>query len=116
MTVYVDDWRQPARVGRLTARWSHLTVGPADGLDELHEFAARIGLRRAWFQDQPWPRAHCDVTESKRQQAITARAVAITWREVGRQRRQALTAGRRIRTATAWTADGGAADGAEAGR
>jgi hypothetical protein len=85
MTVYVDDWRQPARVGRLAARWSHLTVGPDDDLDELHAFAAKIGLRRSWFQDKPWPRAHYDVTESKRQQAIRAGAVPITWRQAGQQ-------------------------------
>ncbi len=101
MTVYVDDWRQPARAGRITARWSHLTVGPDDGLDELHAFAARIGLRRAWFQDQPWPRAHYDVTDSKRPQAIAAGAVAITWREAGRQRREAIAARRAAADTTA---------------
>jgi hypothetical protein len=90
MTVYVDDWRQPARVGRLNARWSHLTVGPDDDLAELHAFAARIGLRRSWFQNEPWPRQHYDVTESKRQEAIRAGAVAITWREAGKQMIEAI--------------------------
>ena len=90
MTVYVDDWRQQARVGRLTARWSHLTVGPDDDLEELHAFAARIGLRRSWFQDKAWPRAHYDVTDSKRQAAIRAGAVAITWRQAGRQMTDAV--------------------------
>lgn len=96
MTIYVDDWRQQARVGRLNARWSHLTVSPEDDIAELHAFAARIGLKREWFQDKPWPRAHYDVTESKRQEAIRAGAVSITWREAGRQmvdarRRQAAS-------------------------
>ncbi len=86
MTVYVDDWRQPARVDRITATWSHLTVGPYDDIHELHAFAARIGLRRSWFQDKPWPRSHYDVTESKRRQAIAAGAEPITWREAGQQR------------------------------
>jgi hypothetical protein len=95
MTVYVDDWRQPARVGRITARWSHLTVGPDDHLAELHTFAASIGLRRAWFQDKPWPRAHYDVTDSKRRHAIAAGAVPITWHEAGQQRLEALEAARR---------------------
>jgi hypothetical protein len=98
MTVYVDDWRQRARVGRITARWSHLTVGPGDDLEELHVFAACIGLRRSWFQDQPWPRAHYDVhydvTDSKRQQAIAAGAVLVTWRDAARQRSQAVEAAR----------------------
>jgi hypothetical protein len=94
MTVYVDDWRQPARVGRITARWSHLTVGPDDDLAELHAFAARIGLRRSWFQGKPWPRAHYDVTDSKRRQAIAAGAVPVTWREAGQRRLDALAARR----------------------
>jgi hypothetical protein len=51
------------RVGRVTARWSHLTVGPDGDLAELHAFAAAIGLRRAWFQDKPWPpRLRCQLT------------------------------------------------------
>jgi hypothetical protein len=81
MTVYVDDWRQVARVGQLRARWSHLT---ADSRDELMTFAARLGLRPAWVQhdDDPVMR-HFDVTESKRLAAIRAGATAITWREAG---------------------------------
>jgi hypothetical protein len=47
MTVYVDDARIPARRGRLSSTWSHLF---ADTEDELHEFEARLGLRRSWFQ------------------------------------------------------------------
>ena len=85
MTVYVDDFRIQARVGRLNARWSHLTCGPFDDLEELHAFAAKIGLQHRWFQDKPWPRAHYDVTESKRQEAIRAGATPITWREAGKQ-------------------------------
>ena len=92
MTVYVDDWRQLARAGRITDWWSHLTVGPDDDLAELHAFAERIGLRRAWFQDKPWPRAHYDVTDSKRRQAIAAGAVPVTWREAARQRTRAIDA------------------------
>ncbi len=84
MTIYVDDWRQQARVGRLNARWSHLMAGPEDDLAELHELAQRIGLQRRWFQNKPWPRQHYDVTDSKRAQAIAAGAVPITWREAGR--------------------------------
>ena len=92
MTVYVDDFRVRARVGKITARWSHLTAGPDDDLAELHALAARIGLRRAWFQDKPWPHAHYDVTDSKRLQAIAAGAVPITWREAAEQRVRARQA------------------------
>ena len=47
MTVYVDNFRAPATVGRIRGRWSHLT---ADTPDELHGFAARLGQKREWFQ------------------------------------------------------------------
>jgi Protein of unknown function (DUF4031) len=92
MTVYVDDWRQPAQLGRWPGIWSHLMVGPDDDLAELHEFAARIGMRREWFQDKPWPRAHYDVPEFRRRQAIRAGAVAITYRDAARRRREAIAA------------------------
>jgi Protein of unknown function (DUF4031) len=80
MTVYVDDMRLRARVGRLDARWSHLL---ADDVDELHAFARGIGLRRSWFQGPPGHHPHYDVTDTKRRQAIQAGAKAITWREAG---------------------------------
>lgn len=74
MAVYVDDMRLPARVGRIQARWSHLM---ADTDDELHAFAASIGLRRGWAQYPGTWRSHYDVTDSKRTQAIRAGAIAI---------------------------------------
>lgn len=92
MTVYVDDFATPATVGSIKARWSHLI---ADTPEELHAFAARLGLRRAWFQDPtvngkpkaaPGTRAaenwHYDVTENKRRQAIRLGAVPVPWREI----------------------------------
>lgn len=90
MTVYVDDYRVPASVGRLSGRWSHLFAGPDDDIAELHAFAERIGLRRSWFQAKGWPRDHYDVTESKRQEAIRAGAVPVTWREGGEMRAAAI--------------------------
>jgi hypothetical protein len=84
MTVYVDNARIPARVGRITGRWSHLT---ADTREELHAFAQCLGLRRAWFQTckrsaacRPAERCvhwHYDVTDSKRQAAVAAGAQPI---------------------------------------
>ncbi len=74
MTVYVDDMRMPARVGRIEARWSHLM---ADTDVELHAFAASIGLRRSWAQYPGTWKSHYDVTDSKRAEAIRAGAVAI---------------------------------------
>jgi uncharacterized protein DUF4031 len=99
MSVYVDDARIPARVGRLLGRWSHLT---ADTPAELHAFAVRLGLRRGWFQDRcksrlcprPCPiHWHYDVTDAKRAAAIRLGAVPIGWREMGeimRARRAAV--------------------------
>lgn len=49
-------------------RWCHLF---SEDLDALHDFAARLGLRREWFQRPPkasWP--HYDITAKKRARAI----------------------------------------------
>lgn len=63
MAVYVDDERIPWR-GKL---WCHLV---ADSLDELHGFAASLGLKRAWFQSSSrYP--HYDVTVSVRDKALS---------------------------------------------
>jgi hypothetical protein len=86
VTVYVDDWRQPATVGPVTARWSHLT---ADTAEELHAFAETLGLRRSWFQGHSHDRLrhHYDVTDRLRHEAISRGAVAVTWRQAARDRR-----------------------------
>lgn len=84
MTVYIDDARIPATVGRVAGVWSHLFAGPWDDPAELHQLAAAIGLRRGWYQAKPWPRSHYDVTEPRRRAAIAAGAVPITWKETGR--------------------------------
>ncbi len=70
MAVYVDDavtlWRGE--------RWAHLM---ADTLDELHAFAARLGMPRRAFQDKT-SGAHYDVTAPLRERAIALGAVAIS--------------------------------------
>ena len=82
MSVYVDNARIPARVGRIRGRWSHLISDNPD-LTELHTFAAAIGLRRAWFQPGPTGRhPHYDLTETKRAAAIAAGAVPVSWHQV----------------------------------
>src|SRR5207245_237209 len=95
------DLRMPARVGAITGRWSHLS---ADTVEELHAFAASIGLRRDWFQTCKHNRAcrpatrcvhwHYDVTDSARTRAIAAGAVPIElrqWRHIIHTRRTAVT-------------------------
>jgi hypothetical protein len=53
----------------------------ADTLDELHEMAAKIGMKREWFQDdQRLP--HYDLTVSRRIKAVQAGAVEVGWRDV----------------------------------
>jgi len=70
MAVYVDDavtlWR-----GR---RWAHLM---ADTLDELHAFAAALGIPRHAFQNRT-SGAHYDVPADLRERAIALGAVAIS--------------------------------------
>lgn len=67
MAVYVDNERIEWR-GKL---WCHLV---ADSLDELHAFAARIGLRKSWFQDRAsFP--HYDVTVDVREKALLCGAL-----------------------------------------
>ena len=63
-------------------RWCHLL---ADELDELHAFAAGLGLRRAWFQERPgrpW-KDHYDLPEDRRGDAIRRGAVDLTFRQAG---------------------------------
>ena len=71
---------QAARVGaRNGNRWSHLTSTPDDDPDfaKLHEFAARIGMKRSWFQGD-----HYDLTPSKRAMAVRLGAVEVERLEV----------------------------------
>lgn len=85
MTVYVDDMRMPARVGRLNARWSHLL---ADTDEELHAFAARLGLRRSWHQKPGTAISHYDVADTKRDLAIRLGAQQISY--MGEQSRELI--------------------------
>lgn len=82
MTIFVDSVFIPASVGRhRSAKWCHLVTDRYDPA-ELHEFAAKIGLKREWFQYKlgatgrtggPWT-WHYDVTEAKRSAALEAGA------------------------------------------
>ncbi len=94
MTVYLDDWRQPARLGPIDDRWSHLV---ADTVEEFHDFATRMGMRRALFQDRPARphHAHYDIPERARAEAVARGAVELTWRELGRMLRDRKASGAR---------------------
>jgi len=79
--VYVDEATYPWR-GK---KWCHLT---ADNLAELHQFAAKLKLKREWFQNKRIP--HYDITESKRLKAIELGAIAISTKEMVKRVRETL--------------------------
>lgn len=92
MSVYVDhafavgDW----------GRWSGGGHMQADTLDELHAFAARLGMRREWFQCKPGrpENDHYDLTRAGRELAVMLGAVPED-RRSGTRRRQAIRRARR---------------------
>lgn len=90
MTVYLDNWRQHARLGPVDDRWSHLV---ADSEEELHAFAAGLGMKRSWFQNNERRphQAHYDVPDRLRADALVLGAVPVTWRQVGRMMRDRRT-------------------------
>ena len=70
MAVYVDklrDW------GWKLGKSCHMI---ADTNEELHAFAASIGLKRTWFQPSS-SGPHYDLTEGKRAQAVEKGAVEL---------------------------------------
>lgn len=95
MTIYVDDWRHRATIGRLTATWSLLTLGPDDDVAELHAFATRLGLGRSRFRTGPLSFVCYLVTETQRRKAIAAGAVSLTGQQIWRQWLTATVARRR---------------------
>lgn len=69
MTVYVDDVRHSFRRMIMCHLW-------ADDVNELHAFAASLGLRREWFQCPPaasWN--HYDISLTVKARALAAGAV-----------------------------------------
>lgn len=76
MTVYLDSSR--SKFGRMVM--CHMR---ADTDEELDEFATKIGLLPKWKH-----RDHYDVCLSKREEAISKGAVAITNREMVKLRRK----------------------------
>ncbi len=76
MSVYVDiltpcltspRWRWPKSCHLFAESWS-----------ELHDFAARLGLKHSWFQHKPGSLPHYDLNESMRAKAVALGAVELT--------------------------------------
>jgi hypothetical protein len=92
VSVYVDhafaygDW----------GRWSGGGHLQADTVGELHAFAQRLGLRRAWFQTKPGrpENDHYDLTHGGRALALELGAIAED-RRAGTRRRQSIRRARR---------------------
>lgn len=61
--------------------WCHMVSDTSEA--ELHEFAARLGLKRSWAQLRPSASAaHYDLTPAKRALAVKFGAVEVTGREL----------------------------------
>lgn len=74
MAIYVDN----VRVKWRGKEWCHL-VG--DSLEELHQFAQRIGLKPEWFQvGASYP--HYDVTAERRLRALQTGAIEGSRRQI----------------------------------
>lgn len=71
MTIYVDEAKLPYR-GDL---YCHMMTDGA--VEELHEFAQKIGMKRIWFQDKP-NHPHYDLSSWRRSVAIRRGAVAVS--------------------------------------
>jgi hypothetical protein len=86
VSVYVDEVRVygPTRIRCFQHGSAHLT---ADVESELHDFADKLGLRRAWFQaSPPSSHPHYDLTPSKQKLALKLGAKLVPAREQAKRR------------------------------
>jgi len=84
--IYVDEVRDYTGLTKLRyKKWCHIwTDGP---IEELHEFAAKLGLKRSWFQDKKrFP--HYDTIPYRRALALKMGATFIPLREWYERRRR----------------------------
>ena len=73
--IYVDAIQHSPDCTLPSKDWCHMATDAR--LEELHQMAARLGLRRAWFQNQP-THPHEDLTPAKRAWAIRFGAQAVS--------------------------------------
>jgi hypothetical protein len=78
MTVYVDNMHETpmGKYGRM--KMCHMI---ADTVEELHEMADKIGVKRKWYQGDKTGKPHYDICSSKRKLAVEYGAKEITMRE-----------------------------------
>lgn len=88
MPIYVDpiaDWGKKGK-------WCHMGIDCESDVEELHQFAQSIGLKRAWFQDRPhYP--HYDLRPSKRELAVKNGAIEVTSTELIKLTKRPLKGG-----------------------
>ena len=72
MSVYVDDMNWSFKSFIL----SHMY---ADTVEELHEMAKRLGLKREWFQNKRKKLPHYDISLSKKRLAIGLGTVPVKY-------------------------------------
>jgi hypothetical protein len=98
VTVYVDELRSYGQKATSGGRYfgsgkesCHLM---ADTEDELHAFAARLGMKRSWAQKPGTWTVHYDLTPPKRAQAIRLGAVFVPAMDQARARVAQMRAAR----------------------
>lgn len=79
MAVYVDNLRNWG--GAKGYRWKKSCHMYADTLDELHQMAARIGMKSKWFQDDP-RLPHYDLHPKQRELALARGVIQHTRRQM----------------------------------
>jgi hypothetical protein len=84
LTIFVDDMylyeMGQFKRGNHLCKMSHM-IGDTD--EELHTFAERLGLQKAWFQLPGTYKRHYDVTMTVRTEAIALGAIPIRMSEMG---------------------------------
>lgn len=79
--IMVDEVKVwPTKIACFKRGSAHLTFVAPSTVDDLHALAARIGLRRAWFQPHPIA-PHYDLTPSKRDEALAAGVTFVSARD-----------------------------------
>ena len=78
--IYVDAIKYYPNTKLPYKRWCHMASDNPD-LEELHQFAARLGLKRAWFQNK-LDRPHYDLVPTKRALAMKLGAQAVTTQQL----------------------------------
>jgi len=91
MSVYVDPMQPCIQSNKWPYKYAcHLV---ADSVEELHEFAAQLGLHRSWFQGSG-STPHYDLTTRMRAKAIRLGAFSVSVKEfVKLMRKQRKTGG-----------------------